>query len=72
MGTMKTMIDLDDDALVAAAHELGTSTKRDTVNAALRLAASRRSRLSALIEGGNPFGVGEDIDDAEIMASARR
>ncbi|MFD9946147.1 hypothetical protein ACFWYW_06460 [Nonomuraea sp. NPDC059023] len=42
------MIDLDDDALVLAAEELGTSTKRDTVNAALRVIANRRAAKHAL------------------------
>ena len=39
---MKTMIDLDDDALELAAKELGTTTKKDTVNAALKFVAGRR------------------------------
>lgn len=72
VGNMKTMIDLDDAALAAAATELGTTTKRDTVNAALRLAAGRRARLVEILDGPNFLGVGEDIDNAEIMASARR
>lgn len=33
---MKHLIDLDEDALVAARRRLGTSTLKDTVNAALR------------------------------------
>ncbi|WP_157249315.1 type II toxin-antitoxin system VapB family antitoxin [Nonomuraea typhae] len=44
----KTVIDLDDDALALAAEELGTSTKRDTVNAALRAIANRRAAKNAL------------------------
>ncbi|MFI6500388.1 type II toxin-antitoxin system VapB family antitoxin [Nonomuraea typhae] len=44
----KTVIDLDDDALALAAEELGTSTKRDTVNAALRAIANRRAAKKAL------------------------
>lgn len=39
---MRTVIDLDDDALTEAAAELGTTTKVATVNAALKLAAARR------------------------------
>jgi Arc/MetJ family transcription regulator len=46
----RTVIDLDDDALEAAAKELGTSTKRDTVNAALREIVERNRRLRALHE----------------------
>ncbi|MCO5993991.1 type II toxin-antitoxin system VapB family antitoxin [Actinoallomurus rhizosphaericola] len=32
----KILVDVDDDALAAAAEVLGTRTKRDTVNTALR------------------------------------
>ena len=42
---MKTMIDLDDEALSLAARELGTTTKKDTVNAALVFVANRRRRI---------------------------
>jgi Arc/MetJ family transcription regulator len=43
---MRTVIDLDDDALRLAAEELGTSSKVATVNAALRRVAEQRaSRL---------------------------
>ena len=42
-----TQIDLDDDALAAAMRELGTTTKKDTVNAALREVANRSRRLAA-------------------------
>ena len=69
---MKTMIDLDDEALAAAARELGTTTKKDTVNAALAFVAARGERVAALLDGPHRFGVGEDIGDAEIMAAARR
>ena len=47
---MKTMIDLDDEALAAAASELGTATKKDTVNAALAFVAERRRRMEELLE----------------------
>ncbi|MFD7918344.1 type II toxin-antitoxin system VapB family antitoxin [Streptomyces sp. NPDC059740] len=46
----RTVIDLDDEALEAAAKELGTSTKRDTVNTALREVVERNQRLRALRE----------------------
>lgn len=42
----RTVVDIDDEALAAAAEELGTTTKVDTVNAALREIASRRLRLA--------------------------
>ncbi len=35
-GVTRTMIDIDDDLLARAAKELGTTTKKDTVHAALR------------------------------------
>jgi Arc/MetJ family transcription regulator len=47
----KTVIDLDDELLAEAAKELGTGTKKATVNAALRRVADqarRREALSAL------------------------
>jgi Arc/MetJ family transcription regulator len=44
----RTVIDIDDEMLTRAQRSLGTSTKRDTVNAALELAAAidadRRAR----------------------------
>lgn len=36
----KTLIDIDDEMLARASSVLGTSTKRDTVNQALALAAA--------------------------------
>ncbi|MFE7648757.1 type II toxin-antitoxin system VapB family antitoxin [Streptomyces phaeoluteigriseus] len=44
----RTVIDLDDEALEAAARELGTTTKRDTINTALREIVARNRRLRAL------------------------
>jgi Arc/MetJ family transcription regulator len=46
----KILVDVDDDALAAAADVLGTTTKRDTVNAALRetVEALRRARGTGL------------------------
>ncbi|MET7295319.1 type II toxin-antitoxin system VapB family antitoxin [Streptomyces griseoloalbus] len=46
----RTVIDLDDEALEAAAKELGTTTKRETVNTALREVTARHRRLRALGE----------------------
>lgn len=69
---MKTMIDLDDDALERAARELGTTTKKDTVNAALQFVANRRRRVEHLLDDPYSFGVGPDITDPEIMRQARR
>jgi Arc/MetJ family transcription regulator len=39
---LRTVIDVDDEAMTDAATELGTTTKVATVNEALRLAAARR------------------------------
>jgi hypothetical protein len=69
---MKTMIDLDDEALAQAAKELGTATKKDTVNAALAFVANRRRRIEQLLDGPFALGVGSDITDPEIMRQARR
>jgi len=44
----RTVIDIDDEALAAAAAELGTTTKVDTVNAALREIVARKLRLEFL------------------------
>jgi Arc/MetJ family transcription regulator len=69
---MKTMIDLDDDALALAARELGTTTKKDTVNAALSFVAQRRRRIEQLLDDPQAFGLGPDIGNPEIMRQARR
>lgn len=69
---MKTMIDLNDEALALAARELGTTTKKDTVNAALVFVADRRRRIEQLLDDPYAFGVGPDITDAEVMRQARR
>ncbi|MBX7432567.1 type II toxin-antitoxin system VapB family antitoxin [Mycobacterium sp. Y57] len=45
----RTMLDLDDDLLARAAKQLGTTTKKDTVHAALR-AALRASAARALLD----------------------
>jgi Arc/MetJ family transcription regulator len=69
---MKTMIDLNDEALAAAAKELGTTTKKDTVNAALEFVANRRRRIEQLLDDPYALGVGADIGDADVMRQARR
>nr|WP_233153335.1 type II toxin-antitoxin system VapB family antitoxin [Kineosporia sp. R_H_3] len=48
MAMTKTPIEIDDEALAAAAEVLGTKTKKDTVNAALREVSERLVRLRAL------------------------
>jgi Arc/MetJ family transcription regulator len=44
----RTVIDLDDDLVTSVAKELGTTTKKDTVNAALREVLENRRRALAL------------------------
>ncbi|GAA1927018.1 hypothetical protein GCM10009716_38860 [Streptomyces sodiiphilus] len=65
----RTVIDLDDDALEAAAKELGTSTKRDTINTALREIVARNRRLRALRELQDLAD--EGALDAELLLDKR-
>ncbi|GAA2662502.1 hypothetical protein GCM10010400_21950 [Streptomyces aculeolatus] len=44
----RTVIDLDDDLLADVAQTLGTSTKKETVNTALREVLENRRRALAL------------------------
>lgn len=44
----RTMIDLDDDLLAEVSKALGTSTKKDTVNSAMREVLETRRRAMAL------------------------
>ncbi|MGH3560862.1 MAG: type II toxin-antitoxin system VapB family antitoxin [Mycobacterium sp.] len=57
----RTMVDLDDDLLARAAKELGTTTKKETVHAALR-AALRASATRSLIDrmAENTAGIDEE------------
>lgn len=66
----RTVIDLDDEQLDAAARELGTKTKVDTVNAALAYVAERRRRAEVFddpLVWGSP-----DLADPQVRADARR
>ena len=65
----RTLVDIDDEALAAAAAELGTSTKVETVNRALAEIAARPRRLAALERLRTAE---DDLDDAEIMRGAWR
>jgi Arc/MetJ family transcription regulator len=65
-----TQIDLDPELLARAAKVLGTKTKKDTVNAALRrvvLDQIRRSHVDELAAGALP-----DLSDPGVMAGAWR
>jgi Arc/MetJ family transcription regulator len=64
----KTLIDVNEEYLAAAAQVLHTSTKKDTVNAALRevsALAARRRDLHRLTSGGLP-----DLEDENVMRAA--
>jgi Arc/MetJ family transcription regulator len=62
VGMTKTPIEIDDEMLAAAAQVLGTRTKKDTVNAALREISQRLVRLRALEDLGRMADRG-DFDD---------
>ena len=71
MAAMRTIIDVDDELLNAAQAELGTATKKDTVNEALRYVAERRARSRTFLD--DPFLLGgSDLTDNEVMSGARR
>ncbi len=69
---MKTVIDLDEDLLDRARRELGTTTKKDTIHAALRLVADRGGRLEAIQD---LLSVDRDwagiVDDDKLPAAER-
>jgi Arc/MetJ family transcription regulator len=60
MAMAKTPIEIDTEALAIAAEVLGTKTKKDTVNAALREVGQRLVRLRALA------GLGEMADRGDF------
>ncbi|HEX6454140.1 MAG TPA: type II toxin-antitoxin system VapB family antitoxin [Trebonia sp.] len=62
MSKTKTPIEIDEEALETAAEVLGTKTKKDTVNAALREVGQRLTRLRALAELGEMADRG-DFDE---------
>lgn len=62
MAMAKTLIEIDEDALATAAEVLGTKTKQDTVNIALREVGQRLARLKALARLGEIADQG-DFDE---------
>ena len=58
----KTPIEIDQEALATAAEVLGTKTKKDTVNEALREVGQRLVRLRALARLGE-MADGGDFDE---------
>ena len=65
----RTVIDVDDESLQAAAQVLGTSTKVETVNRALAEIAARTARLAFLDDLDEAAA---DLADPEVMRSAWR
>ncbi len=66
----RTTIDLDDEQLAAAARELGTTSKVDTVNGARSSVAEGRKRAEAF---DDPLiWASPDLVDPEVRARARR
>lgn len=63
----RTLIDIDDAALQAAAQVLGTSTKVSTVNRALAEVAARQHRLAFLDDLDTAAA---DLSDPEVMRDA--
>ena len=64
----KTLIEIDDEYLAAAQQALGTATKKDTVNTALRevtALAARRRDLHRLTSRSLP-----DLGDEDVMRAA--
>lgn len=72
MATTRASVDIDDDALAAAAEVLGTSTTADTVNAALREVIARQRRLIALEELGAMADRGDLDSPGRTDVSPRR
>lgn len=68
----RTVIDLDDEALAEAAKELGTTTKRDTINTALREVTARYRRLRALEDARQLVSDGALDIDLLLDKSKRR
>jgi Arc/MetJ family transcription regulator len=67
-----TQVDLDDEALQEAMRLLGTKTKKETINMALREVVQRMRRMEAfdrLLERGRR---GEFDQAAEAHAAAKR
>lgn len=65
---MRTVIDIDKGTLELAQHELGTSTMKETVNAALREVAERARRREAFEYWRTRDN--SDLLDPEIMKHA--
>lgn len=69
MDMARTVIDLDDDLVVEVAGVLGTKTKKDTVNSALREVLQARRRAIALAE--LRASVAEGAIDVDLLLDKR-
>jgi Arc/MetJ family transcription regulator len=72
MTMVKTPIEIDVEALETAAAVLGTKTKKDTVNAALREVGQRLTRLTALARLGEMADQGDFDEFLGNKAAYRR
>ena len=72
MAFVKTPIEIDEEALTIAAEVLGTKTKKDTVNAALREVGQRLVRLRALARLGEMADRGDFDEFVGNKSSYRR
>jgi Arc/MetJ family transcription regulator len=66
----KTLIDVDDDLLARSQQILGTATKKETVNGALRELV-RRAAAEEFLAFARSGGL-RDAADPEVMAKAWR
>jgi Arc/MetJ family transcription regulator len=67
----KTLIDVDDQLLADARTLLGTTTKKDTVNAALRAVIERQRRVEAF-EDTRAQSFLADLTDPKVREQAWR
>jgi Arc/MetJ family transcription regulator len=72
MAMVKTPVEIDEEALATAAEVLGTKTKKDTVNAALREVGQRLQRLRALAQLGEMADRGDFDEFLGNKAAYRR
>ena len=72
MAMVKTPIEIDQEALALAAEVLGTKTKKETVNAALREVGQRLLRLRALARLGDMADRGDFDEFLGDKATYRR
>jgi Arc/MetJ family transcription regulator len=72
MAKVKTPIEIDEEALATAAEVLGTRTKKDTVNAALREVGQRLARLQAIARLGEMADQGDFDEFVDNKAAYRR